>query len=147
MIKYTPAVKNAMFICWLAHKNQVDINGSPYIFHPIHLAEQMPDEDTTVAALLHDVLEDSEFTLDDIRMFDIKEEVLDAVTLLTRQRGVPYMDYIQALKGNYIARTVKMVDLMHNCDLSRLDTVTKHDLKRVKKYKKAFELLESSANF
>lgn len=144
---YTPTVKNAMFICWLAHKSQVDINGTPYIFHPIHLAEQMQDEDTTVAALLHDVLEDSEFTPDDIRMFSIKEEILDALTLLTHQRGIPYMDYIQALKDNRIARTVKMADLAHNCDLSRLDAVTNHDLKRVRKYKRAFELLKGSANF
>lgn len=140
---YTPATKNAMFFCWLAHKDQTDTSGCPYIFHPIHLAEQMNDEDTTVTALLHDVVEDSDMTLDDLRNAGFNDRVLTAVSLLTRKEGTPYMEYIQALKSNPIARVVKMADLQHNCDMTRLDkdSITLRDSLRFGKYLRAISVL------
>ena len=64
---YTEQTKKAMKLCFEAHKEQVDKCGMPYVFHPYHLAEQMTDEDTVVAALLHDVVEDTEYTLEDLK--------------------------------------------------------------------------------
>lgn len=139
---YSDLTKLAMRICFDAHKDQVDKSGVPYVFHPYHLAEQMEDEATTVVALLHDVVEDSQYTLDDLRDAGFPEYVLEAVTLVTHKRGVPYMDYIMQLKGNEIARKVKLADLRHNSDLSRLGEITEKDLYRTAKYKKAIELLE-----
>lgn len=113
----------------------------PYVFHPFHLAEQMPDEETTVVALLHDVVEDTDYTIGDLRALGFLEKMLEAIALMTHDETVPYMEYVKKIKMNRIATTVKRADLMHNSDLSRLDTVDEKALRHVQKYKKAIELL------
>ena len=138
---YTPETKKALKLCFAAHKDQTDKSGLPYVFHPFHLAEQMPDEKTTVAALLHDVVEDTAFTLADLRELGFDEDVLEALALLTHQKDVPYMDYVAKIKPNRIARTVKLADLRHNSDLTRLDKIDEAAIRRVEKYKAAIELL------
>ena len=140
---YTAMTKKAMMLCFEAHRDQVDKSGLPYVFHPFHLAEQMEDEDCVVTALLHDVMEDTGFTADDLRAMGFSETVLNALTQLTHADGTPYMDYVAKLKSNPIARAVKLADLCHNSDLSRLDTVTETDRQRVEKYRQAIALLES----
>ncbi len=140
---YTSLTKKAMKLCFEAHKDQVDKSGIPYVFHPFHLAEQMPDEVTTVTALLHDVVEDTPYTLQDLRNMGFPEPVLEAIGLMTHLRGMPYLDYVARLKGNPIARQVKLADLRHNSDLSRLDTVDEKALARTEKYKEAIALLEA----
>ena len=140
---YTALIKKALKICFDAHKEQVDKAGIPYVTHPLHLAEQMPDEVSTVVALLHDVVEDSDYTMEDIIAAGFPKEVTDALALLTHDESVPYMEYIAALKDNPIARRVKLADLEHNSDLSRIDEVTPRDLERIEKYRKAKELLLS----
>jgi (p)ppGpp synthase/HD superfamily hydrolase len=139
---YTPLTKKALKLCFKAHKEQTDKSGLPYVFHPFHLAEQMPDENTTVTALLHDVVEDTRYTLADLREMGFPDAVLDAVALMTHDASVPYLDYVANMKSNPIARTVKLADLRHNSDLSRLDTVDARALARVEKYRKAIALLE-----
>ena len=141
---YTEKTKLALRMCFDAHKDQADKSGLPYVFHPFHVAEQMSDETTTVVALLHDVIEDSDYTLDDIRAMGFGDEVVTALALMTHEEGVPYMDYVAGLKGNPIARAVKLADLRHNSDLSRLDVVDDKALKRVEKYAAAIRLLEDS---
>ena len=138
---YTDATKKAMKLCYQAHRYQTDKSGIPYVFHPIHLAEQMDDEATTVTALLHDVVEDSAYTLRDLEAMGFAPEVLEALSLLTHEETVPYMDYIAAIKQNPIARAVKLADLAHNSDLTRLDTVDAKALARVEKYRQAIALL------
>lgn len=76
---YTPTTKKAMKLCFQAHKNQTDKSGIPYVFHPIHLAEQMTDEETTVVALLHDVVEDTDYTIEDLAAMGFNGDVLDAI--------------------------------------------------------------------
>ena len=138
---YTPETKKAMKLCFEAHKNQTDKSGLPYVFHPFHVAEQMPDEKTTVVALLHDVIEDTACTLEDLRDMGFDEDVLDALALMTHDKSVPYMDYVAGIKDNAIARTVKLADLRHNSDLTRLDEIDEAALARVGKYRAAIELL------
>ena len=140
---YTEATKKALKLCFEAHKNQVDKSGMPYVFHPFHLAEQMTDENTTVVALLHDVVEDTDYTIEDLRNMGFNDAVLEAISLMTHSKDVPYMDYVAEIKKNPIARAVKLADLKHNSDLSRLDTVDEKAIKRVEKYKKAIELLNT----
>ncbi len=140
---YTVATKKALKLCFEAHKNQVDKSGIPYVFHPFHLAEQMTDENTTVVALLHDVVEDTDYTIEDLRNMGFNDAVLEAISLMTHAKDVPYMDYVAEIKKNPIARAVKLADLKHNSDLSRLDTVGEKAIKRVEKYKKAIELLNT----
>ena len=138
---YTDATKKAMKLCYQAHRYQTDKSGIPYVFHPIHLAEQMEDEATTVTALLHDVVEDSAYTLRDLEAMGFAPDVLEALSLLTHEETVPYMDYVAAIKQNPIARAVKLADLAHNSDLTRLDTVDAKALARVEKYRQAIALL------
>ena len=139
---YTPETKKAMKLCFDAHKEQVDKSGLPYVFHPFHLAEQMSNENTTVVALLHDVVEDSDYTFADLQELGFSESVLAALRLLTHDESVPYMDYVAAIKKNPIARAVKLADLRHNSDLSRMDEVTETILARREKYLAAIRLLE-----
>ena len=141
---YTDRTKRAIRLMFQAHREQTDKSGLPYVFHPFHLAEQMTDEDTTVAALLHDVVEDTDYTIDDLRGMDFGDAVCDALALLTHDEAVPYMDYVAAIKENPIARAVKLADLRHNSDLTRLDQVDDKALQRVEKYKKAIALLSEA---
>lgn len=137
---YTELTKKALKLCFEAHKDQVDKTGIPYVFHPFHLAEQMKDEYTTIVALLHDVVEDTNITLADLEK-EYPKEVIDALRLLTHDSSVDYMDYIKEIAKNEIARTVKLADLTHNSDLSRLDIIDEKVLTRKEKYTKAYHYL------
>ena len=140
---YTEATKKALEICYAAHHGQRDKSGCPYVFHPFHLAEQMKDEDSTAVALLHDVVEDTDVTLEQLKSMGFNDRIIDALTLLTHDKNVPYMDYIEAIKQNPIARAVKLADLKHNSDLSRFapDQPDEYAIARNKKYAKAIRIL------
>ncbi|MBQ8010113.1 MAG: HD domain-containing protein [Oscillospiraceae bacterium] len=138
---YTALTKKAMQIAYAAHHGQTDKTGVPYILHPMHLAEQMEDEYSACAALLHDVVEDTELTFSDLEAEGFPAEVIEALKLLTHDPAVPYLDYVKAVRPNPIARAVKLADLHHNSDLTRLDTVDERALQRVEKYAKAIAIL------
>lgn len=139
---YTDNTKRALRLAYDAHAGQSDKSGLPYIHHPLHLAEQMQDESTTILALLHDVVEDTQYSIEDIEAMGFDREITDALRLMTHDQRVPYMEYVEKLKKNPLARTVKLADLRHNSDISRLNEVTEKDLKRIEKYRAAIELLE-----
>ena len=138
---YTALTKKALRLCFDSHKDQVDKTGMPYVFHPFHLAEQMDDEISTVCALLHDVVEDSEMTLEGLLEMGFPVEVVDVLTLLTHINDVPYMDYVREIKKNPIATKVKIADLKHNSDLTRLDVIDEWAIKRNEKYAEALRIL------
>ena len=142
MMIYTEQTKKALKLCFEAHKEQVDKSGMPYVFHPFHLAEQMQTEETTVVALLHDLVEDTDYTIDDLTSMGFSKTVTDAIAFMTHADGVAYMDYVREIKNNPIAKAVKLADLKHNSDLTRLDIVDEKALKRKEKYAKAIKLLE-----
>ena len=142
---YTDETKKALKLCFEAHKNQVDKSGMPYVFHPFHVAEQMTDEATTIVALLHDVVEDTDYTLEDLAAEGFGKDILEAVALMTHEDDVPYLDYVAKLKDNPIARAVKLADLAHNSDLSRIGEVDEETRERLEKYKKATALLEGNS--
>ena len=139
---YTEMTKKALKLCFEAHKEQIDKSGMPYVFHPFHLAEQMQDEESTIVALLHDVVEDTDYTLDDLSKMGFDDSVLTAINLMTHEDGVPYMNYVEQIKTNPIAKIVKLADLRHNSDMTRLDVVTPRDQERAEKYLAAIKLLE-----
>ena len=139
---YTDNTKKALKLCFEAHKEQTDKSGMPYVFHPFHLAEQMKTEETTVVALLHDVIEDTDYTLEDLKKMGFSDAVIYAIELMTHDDGSEYMDYVRRIKSNSIAKAVKLADLRHNSDLSRLDKVDASALKHREKYLKAMEILE-----
>lgn len=139
---YTDMTRAAIKIMWAVHKEQTDKSGVPYVFHPWHVAEQMEDEETAAAALLHDVIEDSDVTAEDLLAAGISERVVAAVKLLSHDDDEPYMEYLARIKHDPIARAVKLADLGHNSDISRFDRpMTERDVQRLEKYKKAIAML------
>lgn len=138
---YTDLTRKAMQIAYDAHHGAVDSTGAPYIFHPMHLAEQMDTEYACCAALLHDVVEDTDLTLDDLRAAGFPLPVIVAVGLLTHDPRVDYFDYVRALKPNPIAKAVKLADLKHNSDLSRWPRLDEQDIERNRKYAMAKAIL------
>lgn len=139
---YTDMTKKALNLCFEAHKNQTDKSGLPYVFHPFHLAEQMETEETVIVALLHDVVEDTEYTIKDLSEMGFGETVVNAISLLTHDDDTDYMEYVLKIKQNPIAKAVKRADLKHNSDVTRLDVVDDKALQRREKYLKALALLE-----
>lgn len=139
---YTETTKKALKLCFEAHKNQFDKSGMPYVFHPFHLAEQMTDETTTAVALLHDVIEDTDYTFADLEKMGFGKEITEPLVLLTHLPDVPYMDYIAKISKDSVAKAVKLADLRHNSDLSRFDFADEQALARREKYIAAIKLLE-----
>lgn len=147
---YTDLTKKAMKISYEQHKDAEDKAGLPYIFHPYHLAEQMGDDEYAICvALLHDVVEDTDMTFDDLKREGFPKEIITALKCLTHKKGVPYLGtYIEGIKANPLARKVKLADLQHNSDPTRLlPTEDKYELhwreERMKKYATAIAFLEA----
>lgn len=138
---YTEQTEKALKLCYRAHMYQVDKAGIPYVFHPFHLAEQMEDEVSVTVALLHDVVEDTDYTIEDLKEMGFAPEVLEAVALLTHDPAVPYEEYLIPIKANPIARRVKLADLEHNSDPTRVKDVTKRMVARWERYRQAKEFL------
>ena len=141
----TKLTRKAMKIAYNAHLNQVDKSGVPYIYHPIHLAEQMDTEIECIVALLHDVVEDTDITFEQLEK-EFPRKVIEVLKLLTHDKNIDYMEYVKNLKVNPIAKKVKIADIKHNSDETRLEKITEKDVARRDKYKKALEILEGENN-
>ena len=128
---YTELTIRAMNLAYNAHHGQFDKGGVPYIFHPIHLAETMDDEISTCVALLHDTVEDTDVTLEELAR-EFPKEVVEAVALLTHDENVEYFDYVRMIKTNPIATKVKLADLAHNGDPKRICNQGNQERRRVK---------------
>lgn len=133
----------AKFIAHAAHEGQLDKAGKPYIEHPRTVADAVEGDTAKAVAWLHDVVEDSSTTFEDLKVEGITSEIINHVRLLTHDKSVPYLEYIAAIKGDPVACEVKLADLHHNSDLSRLNTITDKDRERLAKYQQALELLLS----
>lgn len=138
---YTELTNKAMRIAYEAHKDQYDKGGVPYIFHPYHLAEQLEEEYDICVALLHDVVEDTDISLDDIAKESFPKEVVEAVGLLTRDKEENYLDYVRKIKTNPIAKKVKLLDLAHNSEPTRLINGKEKSASLLDRYKKAKAIL------
>ena len=126
-----------------AHLGQVDKAGEDYIKHPEKVASFVKTDEEKAVAYLHDVIEDTELTLEDLNKYDFSKEVLEAVDIITKKRGEDYQSYLNSVKKNKLARAVKLADLRHNSDLTRLTKVTEKDIERKEKYQKAINFLNS----
>lgn len=140
---YTNNTKKAIRIMFENHKNQLDKANTPYVFHPWHVAEAMSNEKSTIVALLHDLVEDTNITLNDLRKEGFDEEILAALEILTHDNEEEYFEYIKNVATNPIAREVKIADLKHNLDLNRLDSIKQEDLQRAEKYSKCLYYLQN----
>ena len=122
----------------------VDKQGIPYVFHPFHVAESMTDEKRTTVALLHDIVEDTEVTIDDLRSEGFPSDVIEAISIMTHQDGEDYSDYIQRISENEIATDVKIADLTHNMDITRFadSSINKNMLPKYHIYERSLEFLK-----
>jgi len=142
---YSPATRLALQIAEEAHRGQTDSAGFPYILHPILVAEQQKSETAVVSALLHDVCEDCGISPEELLERGVSKEAVEAVRLLTHRKGVPYLDYIRAMRGNKIAVAVKLADLDM---VARLEMCPEERKERLEKksdiYRQALRILVSS---
>ncbi|MDT8306012.1 MAG: GTP pyrophosphokinase [Anaerolineae bacterium] len=137
-------LERAIAIALEAHQGQTDRYGVPYIIHPLAVMMQMDSENEMMAAILHDVLEDSPLTLEYLRDQGFPAEVLEAVRLMTHDdESSSYQEYVRRLKPNPIAVKIKLADLRHNMDIRRMDGVKEQDVRRLEKYRRAWETLTS----
>jgi (p)ppGpp synthase/HD superfamily hydrolase len=125
------------------HAGQVDKGGNPYISHPAAVASSVSTDEEKAVAWLHDVLEDTSCSLEELKAFGFSDSVLDAVVVLTRDKDEDYFDYIKRLQKNRLARVVKIADLKNNCDLTRIKNPGEADYKRIEKYKAALKMLKA----
>ena len=131
----------ALSIARKAHEGQLDKAGVDYIEHPIYVASQVDTEEEKAVALLHDVIEDSPVSAEGLLQAGLPETVVTAVQILTKKKEQDYQTYLETVKKNPLVRVVKLADLKHNSDLSRLSSITEKDRERLKKYKKAIDFL------
>lgn len=134
-------IDRAIAIATKAHAGQVDKAGQPYILHPLRLMFKFISEDEQIVAVLHDVVEDSVFTLADLKSSGFSDIILEAIDCLTKRKDESYEKFVERILKNNLARKVKVEDLKDNMDLTRLNTIADKDLVRVKKYHRALQVL------
>lgn len=127
-----------------AHRGQVDKSGKPYYLHPLAVMELLDtkDDDLKIIALGHDLIEDTMVTEKKLRSLGFSERVIRGIVALTKVDGESYEEYKDKVKANKDAVIVKMADLHHNMDLSRLVSVTEIDKHRQEQYKEFYAELK-----
>lgn len=133
----------AIAIACKAHKGQVDKAGQPYILHPLRLMLNFDNEDQRIIAVLHDVVEDSDVSLNNLKAEGFSEEILEAINCLSKKPGENYQDFILRISKNDLASAVKIEDINDNLDVTRIDKLSSEDLVRIEKYHRALKFLMS----
>ena len=131
----------AFEIAKTAHAGQTDKAGLDYILHPLQVAAEMTTDEEKAVALLHDIIEDTDVTASELLAKGLPDNVVEAVEALTKKHNQNYAAYLAGVKKNRLATAVKLADLKHNSDLSRLEKITQKDRERAEKYRKAIEYL------
>lgn len=130
-------LNKAIEIASRAHAGQVDKGGEPYILHPLRVMLSRENELERICAVLHDVVEDSEVTFDELRKQGFSEDVIAVLDCLTKRKGESYDKFIDRVLKNETACRVKLADLYDNMDLTRIKNPTEEDIARIKKYREA----------
>jgi (p)ppGpp synthase/HD superfamily hydrolase len=138
-------IERAVAIAAEAHTGQIDKAGAPYLLHPLRLMLQMETAEDRIVAVLHDVVEDSDWSLERLRREGFSQVIIEAVDSVTRRNSETYEEFVLRAAQNSIGRRVKLADLRDNCDLTRIANPTEKDLERTAKYKHAIIQLEEHA--
>ena len=141
-----PTLEKAISLATEAHKGQTDKNGDPYILHPLRVMARVQSETEKIVAVLHDIVEDTDYTIENLRDNGYSKQVLEAIECLTKRDGEDYDEYLNRCKSNPIARKVKIADLEDNIDIKRLDILKEEDLKRHNKYLRAWQYMTKEEN-
>lgn len=139
----TQTLERAIALAATAHAGQMDKGGAPYILHPLKVMLRMTSLEERIVAVLHDVVEDCEISLDDLRKEGFSEEVLTAIASVTKVPGESYEDFVERAAQNPIGRVVKLAGLEENSDLSRIASPSWEDLERIEKYRRAIGRLRA----
>lgn len=134
-------LEDAILLAAQAHHGQRDKNGQPYILHPLRVMFRLESETEKIVGVLHDVVEDTKYTRDDLRKMGYSETILQALDGVTKREGESYADFVLRAKANPVARKVKLADLEDNMDVRRLSSVTPKDMERLSRYRKAWSVL------
>ena len=145
MTKVT-TIEDAISIAAQAHKGQKDKADAPYLLHPLRMMLRMDSEAAMMAAVLHDVVEDTHWTLEQLRAEGFPNEVLEAVDCLTHRDGESYQEFVGRVQTNEIARQVKIADLEDNMNIRRINQLGAKDLERLEKYHKAWCALTNAGH-
>lgn len=141
MLSYNEQLQFALELAIEKHKNQTDKSGKPYILHPLHVMETVQSDDAKIVAILHDIIEDTDVTEEDLLKAGLSKHIVDAIVMLSKPYDEDYMDYVKKVASNPLAKEVKLADLQHNMDLRRLSTLKERDLVRNRKYQIAYHYL------
>ncbi len=141
-----PTLEDAIALASEAHRGQKDRAGAPYILHPLRVMMRVQGDAARMVAVLHDVVEDTAYTFDDLRLMGFGDEVLAALDCLTKRAGETYMDFVRRSGANPLARQVKLADIEDNMDLRRLPTIGEEDVARLRRYRRAWALLRGENN-
>lgn len=136
-------LNKAIIMAVEAHAGQTDKGGAPYIFHPMRLMLATSDPDEQVVAILHDVMEDSDTSVEDLLAIGVTDYQMQALVLMCKDYALTYQQYVEKIGEHPLARKVKLLDLADNMDLTRLQNVTQKDYDRTSKYAKTVEYLRS----
>ncbi len=134
-------IEDAIALAVQAHRGQKDRAGAPYILHPLRMMFRVETDAEKMAAVLHDVVEDTDRTLDDLRAEGFPEDVVAAVDHLTRRESESYEEFVRRAAAHPVARRVKIADLEDNMDVRRTGTVTEKDVERLTRYHRAWRSL------
>lgn len=141
MMNFDELREKAMQIAIKVHRGQLDKGGNDYINHPVRVERRCTCQEDRLVALLHDTIEDGNLASEYLLLVGFSQEVVDAVLSVSRKRGEDYFEFIQRCKANPIGRRVKIADLKDNMDITRLKELTEKDVERLKKYHKAYKML------
>ena len=136
------SLEHAVAIAAEAHAGQVDKAGAPYLLHPLRVMLRMNTDHERIVAVLHDVVEDSDWTLEQLRQEGFADDILDGIESVTRREDETYHDFVRRAALNPVGRRVKLADLRDNCDLTRIPNPSDRDRRRLEKYRRAISLLE-----
>ena len=134
-------IEKSLEIALKAYKGQKDKAGKTYILHPLRIMAKMNTEEEMSVAMLHDVIEDSDYTFEDLISEGIPANVANAVQALSKNKDENYEQFIERILRNKLASKIKLADIEDNINILRLDTVTQKDLERISKYHKAWKKL------
>ena len=134
-------LEKAIQIALEAHKEQTDKAGAPYLLHLIRVMNAGQTENEKICGILHDLVEDTPWTFEDLRREGFSEEVIRALVCVTKQPNEPYTHFIERIKKNSLATKVKLNDLRDNMDITRLTFITEEDTQRLNKYLRAYHFL------
>lgn len=141
-----PTLEEAIALAAQAHRGQVDKAGQPYVLHLLRVMFRVETEQERIVAVLHDLVEDTSYTFDDLRALGYPAEIVEALDRVTRRPEESYEQFVERAAANPVSRRVKLADLEDNMDIRRYTTLTERDLERLQRYLRAWQRIKAGTS-